>query len=228
MSRLRPIAFAGIAAALLGNYWVLEGALARRSDPVASWISDLAARSEAFGWRFELLEIASGLAVVAFALLLLPRLGELCPLVRRGLHALVAEGILTVVGGAAPLSCAESLDSSCSLHYDAVDVIHATAEGAATAATVLAFALVGLGLLRLGRWRGAGRATLVIGGVWLLLAALTGISYLSGDVDSVRGACQRAGQVVFGVWLILLGIWASGPAASTIRAGRESMQGSAR
>ena len=47
------------------------------------------ARSEVFGWRFELLAIASGLAIAAFALLLLPRLGALSPAVRRGVLALL-------------------------------------------------------------------------------------------------------------------------------------------
>ena len=210
MSRSRPIVLAGIGAALLGNYWVLEGVLAKRTDPSASWISDLAARSEAFGWWFELLEIASGLAVVAFALLLLRRLGGASPMIRRGLLALAIEGAVSVVGGAAPLSCGESLDPSCSLHYDALDVVHATAELATTAATVLAFALIGLGLIRFGPQRVAGRATLAIGAFWLLLTALTGLSYLIGDVDSVKGLLQRASQVLFGAWLILLGILASG------------------
>lgn len=217
MSRPRPIALAGIGAALLGNYWALESALAKRSDASASWISDLAARSEAFGWRFELLEIASGLAVVAFALLLLPRLGRRSPMIRWGILALVAEGALTVVGGAAPLNCAETLDPSCSLSYDALDVIHATAELVAIGATVLAFALIGLGLTRLAPRDVAGRMTLAIGALWLLLTAISGLSFLSGDVDSIKGLCQRGGQLLFGAWLILLGAWASRPSGTSRR-----------
>ena len=209
MNRPRPIALAGIGAALFGNYWVLEASLAKRSDASASWISDLAARSETFGWRFELLEIASGLAVVGFALLLLPRLGRRSPMIRRGIFALIAEGALTVIGGAAPLDCAETLDPSCSLSYDALDVIHATAELAAIAATVLAFALIGLGLARLAPRDAAGRVTLTIGVLWLLLTAFSGLSFLSPDVDSIKGLCQRGGQLLFGAWLILLGVWTS-------------------
>jgi hypothetical protein len=186
---------------------VLEGALAERTDPSASWISDLAARTEAFGWRFELLEIASGLAVIGFAVLLLRSLGERSPLLRQGIIALAAEGALSVVGAAAPLSCAEGLDASCSLDYDALDVIHGTAEFAATAVTVLAFGLIAAGLARLAR-RPAARATLAIGAAWVVLAVLTGLSFLSGDVDSVKGICQRASQVLFGLWLVLLGLWA--------------------
>jgi hypothetical protein len=217
VSRLRPIALAGIGAALLGNYWVLEEWLARRSDLSASWISDLAARSEALGWRFEAMEIASGLAVLAFAALLLPRLGELSPIIRFGIVALLAEGVFTVVGGAAPLSCAENLDPSCTLDYDVLDVLHATAELVATAATVLAFGLVGLGLTRLSGQRNRGRATLVLGLLWLVLAVLTGVSYLNGDVDSVKGLCQRGGQLLFGAWLIMLGVWAGRPSPPSER-----------
>ncbi len=145
MSRSRPIALAGIGAALLCNYWVLEGLLAKRTDLDDSWISDLGARSEVFGWRFELLAIVSGLAIAAFALLLLPRLGALSPTIRRGVLALFATGILAAIGGA-PLSCAEGLEASCSLAYDPFDVIHATANIAEIATTALAFGLVGFGL----------------------------------------------------------------------------------
>jgi hypothetical protein len=215
--RPRPIALAGIGAALLANYWVLASLLAERTDPSASWISDLAARSEAYGWRFELLEILSGLAVVGFALLLLRPLGSRSQMIRRGILALVAEGVLTVVGGAAPLSCGESLDPSCSLSYDALDVTHATAEIAAIAATVLAFGLIGLGLVKLAPRSPAGRVTIAIGAVWLLLAVISGVSFLSGDIDAVKGLFQRGGQALFGAWLILLGIWAS---RSSDRSGR--------
>jgi hypothetical protein len=207
VKRPGAITLAGVVAALLGNYWVVAGFLAKRSDLSGSWISDLAARSEAFGWRFELLETVSGLAVVVFALLLLPRLGERSTMIRAGLVALIAEGVLTVIGAAAPLSCAESLDPSCSLRYDAVDVIHATAELASVAAMVLAFVLIGVGLTRLTPRRADGNVTLTIGAVWLLLTAATALSYLGGDIDSVKGLLQRGSQLLFGAWLILLGIW---------------------
>ena len=49
--------------------------------------------------------------------------------------------------------------------------------------------------------------TLALGAVWLLLTAVTGLSYLSADVDSVKGIFQRADQLFFGAWLILLGLW---------------------
>jgi hypothetical protein len=211
-SRSRPIALAGIGAALLSNYWVLEGALAKRTDLADSWISDLGARSEVFGWRFELLAIVSGLAIAGFALLLLRRLGALSAMLRRGILALVATGVLAAIGGA-PLSCAEGLESSCSLAYDPFDVIHATANIAEIATTALAFGWIGFAFLRLTAWRDRGRLTLVIGALWLLLTAITGVSYLSADIDSLKGVFQRADQLLFGVWLILLGFWASRPPA---------------
>jgi hypothetical protein len=208
VSRSRPILLASVATALLCNYWVLEGLLAKRTDLSDSWISDLGARSEVFGWRFELLAIASGLAIAAFALLLLPRLGALSPMVRRGVLALLATGILAAIGGA-PLSCAEGLESSCSLEYDPFDVIHATANILEIGATALAFGLIGLGLSRLPPHRRAGELTLAIGVLWLLLTVLTGISYLSADIDSLKGLFQRADQILFGVWLVLLGFQVS-------------------
>jgi Protein of unknown function (DUF998) len=204
----RGIALAGIGTALLCNYWVLEGLLARRTDIDDSWISDLGARSEVFGWRFELLAIASGLAIAAFALLLLPRLGALSPTVRRGVLALFATGILAAIGGA-PLSCAEGLEAACSLKYDPFDLIHASANLLEIVATALAFGLVGLGLGRLPSHAHRGRATLALAVPWLALNVLTGVSYLSADLDSVKGLAQRADQLLFGAWLVLLAIWAS-------------------
>jgi hypothetical protein len=203
-----PTALAGVGAALLCNYWVLEGLLARRTDLDDSWISDLGARSEVFGLGFDLLAVASGLAIAGFALLLLPRLGALSPTVRRGVLALAATGVLAAIGGA-PLSCAEALESSCSLAYDPFDVIHAAANVAEIATTALAFGLVGLGLGRFPPWRRASQVTFAIGALWLLLTALTGVSYLSADVDSVKGLLQRADQLLLGVWLVLLGLLAS-------------------
>lgn len=209
MARGRPHALiAGIGAALLCNYWVLEELLASHTDLDDAWISDLAARTQPSDWRFALLQIASGLAVAGFAWLLLPRLGALSPMVRRGVLALGASGLLAALGGGAPLSCAEGLEASCSLEYDPLDLLHASANLAEIVATALAFGLVGLGLQRLAPRRAAGAATLAIGAAWLGLIALTGLSYLSGDVDSVKGLLQRAGQLLLGAWLILLGTWA--------------------
>ena len=204
----RAVSSAGIGAALLSNYWVLEGLLAERTDLSDSWISDLGARGEAFGWRFDLLAVISGLAIAGFALLLLPRLGALSPRIRRGILALVASGALAAIGGA-PLSCAEGLEASCSLAYDPLDLLHATANIAEIATAILAFGLIGLGLRRIPAWRRAGLATLAIGAVWLALTAATAVSYLSADIDSVKGVLQRADQLLFGAWLVLLGLWAS-------------------
>jgi hypothetical protein len=88
-------------------------------------------------------------------------------------------------------------------------VIHAAANLGEIAATALAFGLIGLGLSRLTPKSAASRITLGIGALWLLLNALTALSYASGGIDSVKGLFQRADQVIFGVWLVLLGIWAA-------------------
>lgn len=224
MSRPRPTALAGVAAALLCNYWVLEGLLADRYDLGSSWISDLATRSESSGWRFVTLGIVSGLAIAGFALLLVRPLGSRSRTLLAGVNALLASGAMVVVASAAPLDCAEGLEPSCSLAYDPLDVIHAIATTGEIIATILAFLLIGLGLdqarvrpiPRISRVgtdsRGsAGGVTLVLGAVWLLLTALTGVTYLGDAIDGVKGLLQRADQVLFGAWLILLGIWASAP-----------------
>jgi hypothetical protein len=210
--RPAPIALAGIGAGLLCNYWVLESALAERFDFASSWISDLATRTESSGWRFVALGVLSGLAIAAFALALLRR----SDLPRRGLVALGAAGLFSVLASAAPLSCAEGIEPGCSLAYDPVDVLHSLATAGEILATVLAFALIGLGLLP----RRLGWVTLALGALWLLVTALTGVSYLGDAIDPVKGALQRGDQVLFGAWLVLLGFAAGsrrgGPGAGEI------------
>jgi len=148
---------------------------------------------------------------------LLPRLGSLSTTVRNGVRALFVAGTLTALASAAPLSCPEGLEASCALTYDPLDLVHASATLAESAATGLAFLLLGLGLARLPAWRRAGRVTLALGGLWLLLSLLTTLTYLGADVDSVKGLLQRGAQLLFGAWLALLGV----------RAGREDDRGGA-
>ncbi|MET0557341.1 MAG: hypothetical protein ABW065_01540 [Solirubrobacterales bacterium] len=215
MSRSRAILPAGVAAALLANFWLLEDWLAERTDLSGSWISDLAARTQVYGWRFQLLEVASGLAVAGYAALLLRATGawgrasergdgESARLLRRGLLALLAAGILVAIGGAAPLNCAEALERACDLSYDPFDLVHSAANLFEIAAVAIAFASVGLALLRTPQTRRLGQATLAIGAAWLLLTACSGLSYPFDSIDSVKGLCQRGAQVLLGTWLLVL------------------------
>ncbi len=215
LRRQMPAALVGVGAAVLCNFWILEDLLAKRTDFSGAWISDLAARTQVYGWRFQLLEVAAGLTVAAFALLLLGREGDRSPLLRRGLWALLGVGVLAAIGGAAPLNCAEALERACDLSYDPFDLIHTGANLLEIAALALAFAFVGRGLASLSPPSRHGRTTLALGALWLLLTALSGLSYLSGDVDSAKGVAQRGAQVVFGVWLVLLGLWAARATAET-------------
>jgi hypothetical protein len=214
-------------AALLCNYWVLEGLLADRYDLDSSWISDLATRSESSGWRFVTLGIVSGLAIAGFALLLVRPLGGCSRTLRLGVNSLLASGAMVVLASAAPLDCAEGLEPTCSLAYDPLDVIHAVATTGEIIATILAFLLIGIGLhqarvrphprytrVRTDSAITTGVVTLAIGAIWLLLTALTGVTYLGDAIDGVKGLLQRADQVLFGVWLILLGVWAGGDTTS--------------
>jgi hypothetical protein len=202
--RSRPIVVGSAAvAALLANYWVLEGALADRTNFDASWISDLSTRSEGSGGTFVALGVAAALALLLFAVELLALLWERGGLLRRGALAFLFAAVATVVAASAPLSCAEGLEAACSLKGDPTDVVHAVATAAEIGATILAFALLGAGLLRGGRRR-SGIATVAFGAVWLALTIVTGVSYLSHGVDDVKGAFQRVDQIVFGTWLVVL------------------------
>jgi hypothetical protein len=208
VTRSRPLVLASaLTAALLCNYWALEDLLADRTNFDASWISDLSTRSEGSGAIFVALGVASGLAVCAYALVLLGGpLGARRPWLRRGLWALLATGALIVLASAAPLSCAEGLEANCTLREDGLDVVHALATGGEIIATILAFALIGWGLRS--SQRSVGAFTLVLGAVWLALTIVTGVSYLSDGVDEVKGALQRVDQLIFGGWLLALA-WAA-------------------
>jgi hypothetical protein len=203
-----------LVAAVLANYWVLEGALADRTNFDASWISDLSTRSESSGGTFVALGIVAALALVIYGVELVATLGGRSKLLRRGALAFLFAALSTVVAAAAPLSCAEGLEAACSLKDDPLDIVHSLATAGEIGGTILAFALLGLGFLRGGRRR-FGIATLVFGGVWLALTIVTGISYLSHGVGEIKGAFQRLDQVIFGVWLVVLACAATGAAGDS-------------
>ncbi len=73
---------------------------------------------------FDLLEAASGLLLVAFAVLLVPVIGRRSRTLRWAVRALVAVGVCTLIDGAFPLSCGEALAAPCELRYDAIDIVH--------------------------------------------------------------------------------------------------------
>lgn len=215
MSRSRAVATIGVLAALAANYWVLETPLADRADPARSWISDLGARTEGTGLTFDLLEVASGLLVIALAALLVPILGGRSRALWWGVVALAAVGACTLIDGSFPLSCAEELAEPCNLRYDAVDLVHGGETLLSIAITVAMFALLAVGLRadadpalrRLGAW------TAAAGVVWTVGSVLMGGGYLIDDLAEVKGGFQRAAQLVFGLWLIGLALTAASLAA---------------
>jgi MYXO-CTERM domain-containing protein len=207
--RSRPILIgSAVAAALLANYWVLEGALADRTNFDASWISDLSTRSEGSGGTFVALGTLAALALVVYGIALVAALGGRGKLLRRGAFAFLFAALATVVAAVSPLSCAEGLEAACSLKEDPLDIVHSVATAGEIGGTILAFGLLGLGFLRGGRRR-FGIATLAFGAVWLALTIVTGVSYLSDGVDEVKGAFQRVDQILFGVWLVVLALAAT-------------------
>lgn len=204
MLRSRPLVIGtALVAALLANYWVLEGALADRTNFDASWISDLSTRSEGSGGTFVALGVLAALALVLFGVELVAVLGEQGKLLRRGALAFLFAAVATVVAASAPLSCAEGLEAACSLKEDPLDVVHSIATAGEIGGTILAFGMLGIGFLRGGRRR-FGIATLGFGAIWLALTIVTGVSYLSGGVDEIKGAFQRIDQILFGAWLVVL------------------------
>jgi Protein of unknown function (DUF998) len=194
-----------IVAALLANYWALEDLLADRHNFDAAWISDLSTRSESSGGAFVALGVLAAVALLIYGAVLVATLGRRGSLLRWGAIAFLVAAGFTLIAAAAPLSCAEGLEAACDLRDDALDIVHSVATAGEIGATVLSFALLGIGFLRSGRRR-FGWVTLGFGALWLALTIVTGVSYLSNGVDEIKGAFQRVDQVVFGVWLVTLAV----------------------
>jgi hypothetical protein len=205
-----------IVAALLANYWVLEDLLADRHNFDAAWISDLSTRSESSGGVFVGLGIVAAVALLIYGGVLVATLGRRGSLLRWGAIAFLVAAGFTLIAAAAPLSCAEGLEAACDLRDDALDIVHSIATAGEIGATVLSFALLGLGFLRAGR-RDLGWVALAFGTLWLALTIVTGVSYLSDGIDEIKGAFQRVDQIVFGVWLVTLAV------AVTARAGEDDL-----
>jgi hypothetical protein len=202
--RSRPIVIgSALVAGLLGNYWMLEGALADRTNFDASWISDLSTRSESSGGEFVALGLIAALALLLYGVELVAIFREHGGALRRGSFAFLFGALATLVAAAAPLSCAEGLEAACTLDEDALDIVHSVATAGEIAGAILAFTLFAIGFLRAGRRR-VGIATAAIGAVWLALTILTGVSYLSDAVDEIKGAFQRIDQMIFAAWLVVL------------------------
>jgi hypothetical protein len=218
--RSRPLVIGtAFVAALLANYWVLEGALADRTNFDGSWISDLSTRSESSGGTFVALGVVAALVLLLYGVELVAVLGERGGLLRRGALAFLFAALATLVAASAPLSCAEGLEAACSLKEDPLDIVHSVATVGEIGGTILSFALLGLGFLRAGRRRFA-LATFAFGTVWLVLTILTGVSYLSDGVDEIKGAFQRIDQLIFGVWLVVLACGATSAVQEVDSVGR--------
>lgn len=226
MSRTRLITASGILAGVAANYWLLEGLLAARTDRTEGWISDLGARSESTGWVFDLLDAGSGLLLLAFALLVRPTLAGRGPALRWGSVALITVGVCSLIDGAFPLSCAESLSASCKLDHDLVDLIHVAETFIAIVATIAAFGLLAAGLLAetSAGLRRLGAITMLAGLLWIACNVAMGASYPIEDLKGVRGSFHRASQLVAGGWLIVLAVALPGALVGAGRGPRRGRQ----
>lgn len=225
MTRSRLVAASGVAAGVAVNYWLLEGLLADRTDAAGGWVSDLGARSESTGWIFDILDVASGLLLLAFALLVRPLLAGRGPALRYGSVALVVAGACSLVDGVFPLSCAESLPGPCELSYDAVDIVHVAETFVAIAATIGAFVFLASGLLAEAdpRLRRLGAITAGAGALWVLCNVLMGGSYVIEGLEPVRGIFHRASQVVLGGWLVAAALGLAAALAGSTRTERQAV-----
>jgi len=204
VSRTRLIVATGIAAGIAAHYFLLEKLIADRTDVAGGWISDLGARSESTGWIFDMLDFVAGALILAFALVIRPALSGRSQALRWGVVSLMVVGVLSMVDGVFPLSCAESLTDSCELNYDLVDLIHGAETFISIAATVAAFGFLALGFRDDGdeHLRRLGTITAVAGVLWVLCNILMGAQYVLDDLDGVKGIFHRATQVILGIWLV--------------------------
>ena len=151
-----------------------------------------------------MLDFVAGALILAFALVVRPGSRRTFPGVAWGVVALMAMGVLSMIDGVFPLSCAESLTDSCELNYDLVDLIHGAETFVSIAATVAAFGFLALGFRDDGdeHLRRLGTITAVAGSLWILCNVLMGAQYVLDDLDEAKGIFHRGSQVILGIWLI--------------------------
>jgi len=109
------------------------------------------------------------------------------------------------------LSCGETLAEPCRLRCDAVDIVHGGETLISIAITIATFVLCAAGLRAeaVERLRRLGAWTAAAGVPWTVCNAAIGAQLLLDDPAGVKGAFQRAGQVIFGLWLIAVALTAA-------------------
>lgn len=207
--------------------WVLEFLWASPLDPLRSFLSELdAAHRPHRGWYIAGDVTTSVAAILAAAIMLLPRPAVRGPAARGALAALALFGVATVTDALSPIECIPHIDANCpdepsgilpQLHH-----IHALTS---TVAVFAIFATMILGVLAAWRapiwqvlryWGLAVLVVITLATVWMLAA-----DNLHGDYR--LGLAQRIQVGGMSVWLVLWGV-----AVATQRRSTTPASGSAR
>ncbi|MEV0379880.1 alpha/beta fold hydrolase [Nonomuraea sp. NPDC050643] len=185
LSVLAAAAF--IVAAVLGSAWITGQFTTPQVDRTDGYVSELAARDQPWTRLFRVSEALSGLAC-ALGVALVPRVAREWP----GWLALAAFGLLTFVAGLFPLDCAALSDPACAQRAASFGHrIHTLAGALATAAVLIAMALLG------GQWRS--RVSWLFTWMSLIATLLTLAALVAGHGV---GLAHRAQLTMFAVWLV--------------------------
>nr|WP_156725304.1 DUF998 domain-containing protein [Streptomyces apocyni] len=199
--------------------WVLEFVLPTGLDPLRTYVSELAARSEPYGGLFRGVDLAAGVLVCAGALYGLRRLssGRWATV---GWAGLLLFGVGTAVDSRLPLSCTPTADPDCAAReaeglVPSTHAAHAVSSSLAVTGALIAMVALTVAARRYGGW-----APLARTGPWLTALELAATAWTLASA-----AAFEAGH---GTWLLGLGqrlqvglvaLWLGVLALSLVRGG---------
>jgi hypothetical protein len=198
----------GLLAAAFNCAFLFRAASASRLDPVNSMISELEVPGQPLSWFFRGASLLSGLAAVAFAVGLRPRI----PAGRWGLAGCVALGLYGLAGAAdalIPMDCAPSASVVCfradmagptSWPFQA----HTWFDVAGSIAVLVSLWLLGRHLVQHPEWR---RTSVITRAGFAGLAAVSAVlTLMSAQYLPGVGVVQRVEVLAVSVWLIVLAL----------------------
>jgi hypothetical membrane protein len=179
---LRFAAAAGVVGSLAQNAWVFENLVARRTDILYAYVSDLGAKTERNWWFWTAADEVAGVLTIVFAVAVIPLYRELerrATLAVLGAVAYLLSGMGTIADGILRLPCPQSLSASCQARIAAGDVGwmyrgHQVESVFTGVVTVIAIVLLAWALLGDSRWRGAGRW------MWYLMPQFVVVNLFTG------------------------------------------------
>ncbi|MEV0373325.1 DUF998 domain-containing protein [Streptomyces sp. NPDC050636] len=197
--------------AVLYTAWITEIVLITGEDPMYTYVSELAATDQPYGYVFRTTDLISGSCAIAASALALLCL-EHRPWVTAGWAAFSLFGVATVLDSRYPLSCALVADYSCFALDDAglapvSHTVHAVTSGVAVSAFLTAMTSLTIAARRYNEWPVLARygAPICMAqwavNFWLMCAV---IAFHTRHINWWLGLAERLQALLLAVWTVVL------------------------